>query len=200
MASIAIYAPKSIVYVAGTVNDIDTVFHRNQDDGKWYGYAAVVDGGKYHLKIEMYDNAGNHSMYENTLYCDLPVFITDRTGDDLVLRTSKAYLNAADLNRIEKNAQLIGKMANLLVSAKTDWKVGNLPRSSDWIRICQNIETIRSYAHRRKTPETPSRPINHFEKVNDIEQILADAFDMYTRNQKNLNYAGETYAGEGGFF
>ena len=50
MASIAIYAPKSIVYVAGTVNDIDTVFHRNQDDGKWYGYAAVVDGGKYHLK------------------------------------------------------------------------------------------------------------------------------------------------------
>ena len=77
MASIAIYAPKSIVYVAGTVNDIDTVFHRNQDDGKWYGYAAVVDGGKYHLKIEMYDNAGNHSMYENTLYCDLPVFIQD---------------------------------------------------------------------------------------------------------------------------
>lgn len=196
MAYIAVAVPSDIVYVAGTINDVDTVFH--ETNGKWYGYAEAVEDGTYHLWVEMYDEAGNRSEYRDSIYYELPWFVTDRTQEDTARRTKKAFLNAADLNRIEKNAGTIGVLAVLPISAKTDWKTGDLPRESDWQRIRGNVERIRNYAHRSTTPETPGHPINHYGKINAIEQILKDAFDMYVANKKNMAYAGEIYAGEGG--
>ena len=196
MAYVAIAVPSDIVYVAGTINGTETVWQ--EINGSWYGYADAAEDCTYRLWVEMYDAAGNRSEYTDTLYYELPWFVTDRTEEDIARRTKKAYLNASDLNRIEKNAYTIGGLAVLHIPSKTDWKTGDLPRASDWERIRENVEKVRSFAHRTTTPETPEHPINDYRKLNAIEQILKDAFDMYVTNKKNIAYAGEIYAGEGG--
>lgn len=128
----------------------------------------------------------------------LPWFVTDRTQEDVDRRTAKGVLNAADLNRIERNIQAICGVAAIPVTAKTDWQSSGLPRTSDWERIMKAVERIRGYSHRGTTPAVPARPVNQFQKVNDVEQILKDAFDILERNGRNRYYAGEVYAGEGG--
>lgn len=196
MARISIVVPSGIVYVAGTINGAETVWQ--EMNGRWYGCADAAEDCTYRLWVEMYDAAGNRSEYTDTLYYELPWFVTDRTEEDVARRTQKAYLNAVDLNRIEKNAYTIGSLAVLNIPSKMDWKTGDLPRVSDWERIRKNVERVRSFACRTTTPETPEHPINDFVKLNAIEQILKDAFDMYVSNKKNMAYAGEIYAGEGG--
>lgn len=196
MAYVTISVPSEIVYVAGTINGTVTIFE-NQN-GKWVGYADAAEDNLYHISIECYDAAGNRTEYEETIYYELPWFVVDRTQTDVDNKTKKGFLNASDLNRIERNINTISDMAALAVTSKTDWNANGLPRSSDWERIMTDVARIRNYSHRSTTPETPTRPINHFQKVNDVEQILKDAFDILERNAKDTYYAGEIYAGEGG--
>lgn len=196
MAYIALQFASDIVYVAGTINGIETVFEDRQ--GKWYGYVEAVEDALYHLSLTIYDEAGNQTAYTDTLYYELPWFVTDRTAADVEDRTSKGVLNARDLNRIEKNTFTIGDLTSIAISAKYDWKNGDIPKEGDYERIRQNTQKIRNYAHRRTTPEVPARPLNHYQKYNDIEQILKDAFDIYVGNKQNVSYAGEIYAGEEG--
>lgn len=196
MAYIAVAAPSDIVYVAGTINGDSTTFQSR--DGKWYGYAPAAEDNTYHLWVEMIDAAGNRSEYETTLVYDLPWFVTDRTVEDIQERNQKGFLNARDLNRIEKNNHTIGELAALIIPAKYDWQVGELPRPSDYLRIRQGVQKLRDYVHRSTTPQVPESPLNTYQKINDIEQIQKDCFDIYVGNKKNIAYAGEFYAGEGG--
>lgn len=196
MAYIAVAAPSDIVYVAGTINGEATTFQNRE--GKWYGYAPAAEDNTYHLWVEMIDAAGNRSEYETTLVYDLPWFVTDRTVADIEGRTGKGFLNARDMNRIEKNSYTIGNLAALIIPAKYDWKIGELPRASDYLRIRQGAQKLRNYAHRATTPEVPESPLNTYQKINDIEQIQKDCFDIYVGNKKNYAYAGEFYSGEGG--
>lgn len=196
MAYIAVAAPSDIVYVAGTINGDPTTF-QNQDE-KWYGYAPAAEDNTYHLWVEMIDAAGNRSEYETTLVYELPWFVTGRTAADVENRTKIGVLNARDLNRIEKNNYTIGELAALIIDAKYDWVVGQLPRASDYLRIRQGVQKLRNYAHRATTPEVPESPLNSWQKYNAIEQIQKDCFDIYVGNKKNYAYAGEFYAGEGG--
>lgn len=196
MAYIAVAAPSDIVYVAGTINEVDTVWQ--EINGQWYGYADAVEDNTYHVWVEMYDAAGNRSEYTASMYYELPWFVTDRTEADVEGRTGKGFLNSRDLNRIEKNSYTVGNLAALVIDAKYDWAVGDLPRSNDFRRILLQVQKLRDYAHRSITPEVPEQPLNHYEKFNDIEQIQKDCFDIYVGNKKNIVYAGEIYAGEGG--
>lgn len=198
MTYIAVAAPSDIVYVAGTINGVATTFHMREGDDKWYGNAPAVEDSTYNLWVEMYDAAGNRSEYTTTLVYDLPWFVTDRTIADVENRTQKGLVNARDLNRIEKNNYTIGGLATLIVDAKYDWIVGQIPRASDYLRIRQGVQKLRNYAHRATTPEVPNSPLNSFEKYNAIEQIQKDCYDIYVGNKKNYAYAGEFYAGEGG--
>lgn len=197
MAYIAVAVPSDIVYVAGTINGVKTVFEERS--GSWYGYADAAEDSTYNVWVEMYDEAGNRSEYSASMYYELPWFVTDRTAADVEDRTAKGVLNARDLNRIEKNSYTIGQLAAVLLQGKTDWKIGDLPRSSDWERIRSNVARLRAISHRHDTPQTPPRPLNSWQKLNDLEQIQKDCFDIYNRNKKNVVYAGEIYAGEGGF-
>lgn len=130
MAYIKVAVPSDIVYVAGTINGIDTVWQ--EINGQWYGYADAVENNTYHVWVEMFDAAGNRSEYTASMYYELPWFVTDRTAADVEARTEKGVLNAKDLNRIEKNSYTIGNLAALIIDAKYDWLVGELPRVSDF--------------------------------------------------------------------
>ena len=197
MAYIRLQFQSDIIYVAGTINDVETVWQ--YINGAWYGYADAAPDSTYVVWVEMYDAAGNRSEYTDTLYYELPWFVTDRTQNDVDNGTAKGFLNASDLNRIEKNSYTIGNLVAIPVTAKQDWEIGDLPRASDYARIREQVQKLRDFVHRQTTPEVPESPLNTYQKYNDVEQIQKDCFDSYVGNMKNVIYAGEIYAGEGGY-
>lgn len=124
-------------------------------------------------------------------------FVYDRSAQDVLHRTKKGVLNAEDINRIESNSEAIADKIAVPVTTKT-WPIGGLPRVSDYKRIRDNVERIRSgYGIRSDTPETPEQPLNSYQKWNDIERILFDVNDLYDRTESARAYCGEVFAGEG---
>lgn len=88
----------------------------------------------------------------------------------------KGALNASDLNRIENNTKFVASALGLYnLNVKTNWQMSDVPRNSDFNRILSNLNTVKDRARTRfdvNLPETPSLPLNSFEKINDIENIL----------------------------
>ena len=79
--------------------------------------------------------------------------ITDRTAADISNRTARAFLNVADLNRIEGNiAWLTAELGRLGVSvpttSTTNWNQNNIPTMTDIQRIRANIDLIATRYHR----------------------------------------------------
>lgn len=109
----------------------------------------------------------------------------------------KGALNVSDLNRIEANIHtLSGHFACPVITRQ--WNSAEIPRSSDYLRIRDNIQSIKSaWFGLSQTPEVPEQPLNSFEKWNDIERILHDLNYTYERYVNGFYYCGETYAGEG---
>ena len=71
-----------------------------------------------------------------------------------------------------------------------------VPTENVYKELLENVETIRSaYCIYSTTPETPSMPLNTFEKWNTIERILSDVHEILLNN---FCYycGGEIYAGD----
>lgn len=154
------------------------------------------------------------------------IFIFDRTQEDVdrVIELNKKYLNGtitwdemrewnngtngrpglkgafnlSDINRIEGNIDIISKIFIVTADVK-EWKLGDIPRTSDYQRIRKNTKKIHALSFvRSDTPEVPDSPLNTFQKWNDIEKILYDAYDIYVRLKNSYYYCGtELCAGEG---
>lgn len=123
-----------------------------------------------------------------------PVF--DRTESDIQNHTAKGYLNASDLTRVDGNCEALGSMLGISVTTGADWTTGSFPTESQLARIADNTAALRVMAY-TDTPEPPAPPLNTWQKWNDIERILFDVHDIYTKNKAARNFAGEIYAGEG---
>ena len=110
----------------------------------------------------------------------------------------KGALNASDMNRIESNIKELSGYLNVLVQARTDWRVTDFPKSTDYTRILDNLAKLRSvWAVLSTTPATPELPLNTYKKWNDIEHIINDLYSVYERTEAALYYCdGELYAGE----
>ncbi|MBQ6787557.1 MAG: hypothetical protein IJO85_07540 [Lachnospiraceae bacterium] len=118
-------------------------------------------------------------------------FVYDRTYEDVKNRTSKGYLNAADLNRVENNIDELAGYVDLELETK-QWDIGGLPRQSDFERILSNISKLKEYfAILQTTPVAPVQPLNSYQKWNDIERILFDMYSLYMRSVSNKYYCGE---------
>ncbi len=185
-----------ILYVGGTVNGVGYTF--DGGGGVWRVNVPKSVDDYYHLDLQMVDEAGNTSTYSGTFFYPLPEFVYDRTQADIDSRTWKGFLNASDLNRIDRVTELIGGYISVPVSVKYDWDIGGLPRAADFDRIQENVTNIRAgYAVYPNTPKVPDRPYNHYQKWNDIEKILHDVFYIYIGNYNNKIYCGdEAYCGE----
>lgn len=192
---LAIVVPSTIEYVGGTVNGEQRIFE--QSAGVWVAEAEQSDNDLYVIDLELTDAAGNRSRHTETIYYRLPRFVYDRTQEDVDNKRLKACLNAKDLERTESNTELIADYIGVPVRIRKDWKAGDIPRNSDYLRIRDNVEKIRSgYAIRADTPETPAQPLNTYQKWNDIEHILHDVFWIYINNKNNTEYCSELAAGE----
>ncbi len=185
-----------IEYVRGRINGKAAVFEQDLT-GAWVTDVDQSIDNCYELDLEMEDAAGNIGTYQETIVYVLPYFITDRSQLDIDERTAKGFINASDMERVETNIELIAGYIAVPVTAKKNWKIGDLPRVSDFKRIWDNVEKIRSgYVIRADTPETPVQPLNTWQKWNDLEQILYDVFWIYFNNLNNKDYCGEISAGE----
>lgn len=185
-----------IEYVRGRINGKAAVFEQDIT-GAWVTDVDQSIDNCYELDLEMEDAAGNIGTYQETIVYVLPYFITDRSQLDIDERTAKGFINASDMERVETNTELIAGYIAVPVTVKKNWKIGDLPRVSDFKRIRDNVEKIRSgYVIRADTPETPVQPLNTWQKWNDLEQILYDVFWIYFNNLNNKDYCGEISAGE----
>ncbi len=122
--------------------------------------------------------------------------IYDRNESDITNKTSKGYLNVDDLNRIEGNISYIAELMAIEVTTK-NWTTVSIPTSSDFQRIGNNINTIKSAITFTTYPDYPDLPINHYEKVNTIESMLEAIEGDYMLILGSLLFCGtEGYAGD----
>lgn len=206
-----------ITYVAGTVNGVETVFI--QDEAypvKWRATVDVAEDSLYHIYLEMYDEAGNKSIYENTIEYILPWFVYDRTQEDVdrVIELHnivwekmsaaekeewkkglKGAFNLSDVKRNENNCYVIAQLLNIsLITCKDNLPV--YPDKTYFDNLLKNVATLRNAGYRyAETPPVPQQPINTYQKINDIERILHDIYEVY--NSNFVHYSGEEiYAGQ----
>lgn len=89
----------------------------------------------------------------------------------------KGTLNFNDMNRIKRNILEVSKMVGAeIVEPFTEWSMETLPTRKDFERIRHNTELIREKASVSNTPYVPELPLNRYDKINDIEKILFDAY------------------------
>lgn len=190
-----------IEYVAGTINGVQTIFV--QDESYPIRWRATVDVAKddlYHIYLEMHDEAGNVSYYENIIEYILPWFVYDRTQEDIrhveYLRKKgwdnlsdeekqewqnglKGCLNYLDLKRIENNIAIISKLIKLELTTYQG-RIPEFPYTVYFEYLLHNMQQLRSSGYAKSdTPEVPVQPINTYQKLNDIEKILYDIYSVY---------------------
>lgn len=194
---INIVLPSNIVYVAGYVNHAAVVFQQEADGKTWSAKAEQSAENTYLMELDIADEAGNRTSYIDTIEYVLPFFIYDRTIQDVEQRTAKGYINASDLNRVERNTRIVAEYIGIEVAVNENWEIGELPRVSDYKRIRENVQSIRdNYMVYASTPKVPEQPLNDYKKWNAIERILHDVYVIYFDNINNVDYCGEIAAGE----
>lgn len=110
----------------------------------------------------------------------------------------KGALNSSDLNRIEQNMSVLSGFLGLTITTKT-WQETDIPTNPDFTRIRNNLMSIRNKAEEMEllydsTPEIPELPWNLYQKINDIEKIIHDIYNLHTAK---YYYCGqELYCGE----
>ena len=113
-------------------------------------------------------------------------------------RPHKGALNLSDMNRIEGNISVLSEYLSIPLTTKS-WSMGDIPRAGDYLRIRNNIDMLRgAWFVLSDTPNTPTQPLNTYQKWNDIERILHDLNHTYQKYINSFYYCDtEVFAGEG---
>lgn len=123
-----------------------------------------------------------------------PVF--DRTQQDVINRRTKGAINASDLNRIDGNSKFLSILLRVSIETR-EWSMADFPTAYEQARISINAQTLRDvYYTYPDTPPTPSPPLNTWQKINDLEKILHDLHELYSKNKDTGTYTGEIFAGD----
>lgn len=89
-------------------------------------------------------------------------------------------LNATDLNRIESNQQYILRLLSneYKLPSKTNWTMTDFVSEVDEDRILSNLRILIQPFDLGEI-NIPEKPLNYFEKINIIENILLQIYDKY---------------------
>ena len=108
----------------------------------------------------------------------------------------KGALNTSDLVRIYANINEINDLYGIGMQA-ISLTYGKYLTTKIWTDIRDALRTIRLRCPAYPTtPEVPTG-MAQYGQINDIEQILQDAYDIYQEVLKDRRYVGETYTHEG---
>lgn len=121
--------------------------------------------------------------------------VRDRTHIDIDLQRAKGKLGYEDLNRIEKNMEYIHDWLGFNYEPK-DWSKRPIPTPADFERILSALQLIKNNITTVLLPDVPQMPINHYEKVNLIEEIQYRANNYLFNAETPFIICGEGYAGE----
>lgn len=93
----------------------------------------------------------------------------------------KGALNSSDLNRIESNQQYILNILSnqYILTFKTNWLMTDFVEDSDENRILMNLKTLMQPFNFEEEPQVPEKPLNYFEKINQIENIILQMYNKY---------------------
>lgn len=93
----------------------------------------------------------------------------------------KGALNSSDLNRIESNQQYILNILSnqYILTFKTNWLMTDFVEDSDENRILMNLKTLMQPFNFDEEPQVPEKPLNYFEKINQIENIILQIYNKY---------------------
>lgn len=122
-----------------------------------------------------------------------PIF--DRTQSDVDLGRTKGKLGYSDLNRIEGNMEYILDILGMIY-VPSDWSHRPIPHTEDFERILDGLQQIKSGMSNLLLPSIPQHPINHYEKINRIEEIQSIAYKYLFESGSAFIRTGEAYAGE----
>lgn len=110
---------------------------------------------------------------------NLEKLIYDRTNDDLVNDTDKAYIDYDDLNRIEGACAELGTLLGVTVSTRT-WKITDWRTEADMERIRQNLIKLQNAYAMAKVTQVPAKiTYGSYTQANDIERILHETWIVY---------------------
>ena len=110
---------------------------------------------------------------------NLEKLVYDRTNADLVNDTDKAYIDYADLNRIEGACVELGGLLGVTVSTKT-WKITDWRTEADMERIRQNLIKLQNAYAMAKVTQVPAKiTYGSYTQANDIERILHETWIVY---------------------
>lgn len=110
---------------------------------------------------------------------NLEKLIYDRTSNDLVNDTDKAYIDYDDLNRIEGACVELGALLGVTVSTKI-WKITDWRTDADMERIRQNLIRLQNAYEMAKVTRVPAKiTYTSITQANDIERILHETWIIY---------------------
>ena len=104
----------------------------------------------------------------------------------------KGAFNLSDALRIQNNISVLGDTLELDLLLP---EVTRIPNTEFFQNIVTSVNLIKECGYvYTTTPSVPTLPLNTFEKLNAIEQILDDVYNILMANF--YHYTGEIYAGE----
>lgn len=133
---------------------------------------------------------------ERVMYLNRVVLAGTATEEERALWMTdlKGALNRSDIERNLINAFVIAGMTRTPITVN---EAPTLPQESFYSAFQANIEALRQSGYIiSTTPETPSNPLNSWQKWNAIERILHDVYDGISKLNNSFTYAGDgLYAG-----
>lgn len=118
--------------------------------------------------------------------------IYDRTESDITNKTTKAYLNVDDINRIEADTYNMSEALNLKLVCKK-WEYDNIPTQENIKRIGDNANSLLVKIGRSINTYN-SKP--NYEDINKIERALKYAYDFVIQQKSIQIQAGCYFANE----
>lgn len=100
----------------------------------------------------------------------------------------KGALNASDLNRIESNQQYILSLLSTqyTLTFKTNWLMTDFVEDSDENRILSNLKTLMQPFDFDSQTIVPDKPLDYFEKINQIENIILQMYNKYNERGESI--------------
>lgn len=113
--------------------------------------------------------------------------IFDRTNNDLINDTDKAYIAYTDLNRIEQACSYLANLLGVSVNTKT-WLISDFRTDSEMERIRANLVALKQayYSVPNQTPVPSKITYTNINQANDIERILYELDELYKTVQSGV--------------
>lgn len=129
----------------------------------------------------------------------IDTLIYDRTFQDLVDETDKAYISYADLNRIEAAIKYLSDILNQygyknITNTKINWRMDEIRKQEDCDRIKANYEVLKKAISYNFA--TPAFKWESIQEANKIEKILYN-IDLLIKNMEQVFiYSGVSSCGQ----